>query len=130
MRIEQTEPENRGPLTPAVFHILLALADGERHGYSIMQEISGQTQGKVRVGPTTLYRSIKHLLAEGLIAESDERPDPALDDERRRYYRLTDLGERVVLAEVRRLEETLTIARGKALLRKAGQVRVAQGGQA
>jgi len=69
---------------------LLALADGERHGYGIMKEVETYTGGKLRLGPGTLYRSIKGLLAEGLIAESDERPDPALDDERRRYYRLVD----------------------------------------
>src|SRR5260370_17389571 len=93
MQPAQPAPEAMLPLTPAVFNILLALADGERHGYSIMQEITGQTQGKLRIGPTTLYRSIKHMLEDGLIVESDERPDPALDAERRRYYRLTDLGQ-------------------------------------
>ena len=100
MRSDQTDPETLLPLTPAVFNILLALADGERHGYSIMQEISSQTQGRLRIGPTTLYRSIKHMLEDGLIIESDERPDPALDDERRRYYRLTNLGQRVAAAEI------------------------------
>src|SRR5438105_5003603 len=103
--MQPTQPglETMLPLSPAVFNILLALADGERHGYSIMQEIAAQTQGKLRIGPTTLYRSIKHMLEDGLIVESDERPDPALDDERRRYYRLTDLGRRVTVAEIQRL---------------------------
>jgi DNA-binding PadR family transcriptional regulator len=99
------------PLTPAVFHILLALAGGERHGYGIMQEIMAQTDGKMRVGPTTLYRSIKHMLADGLIVETDERPDPELDDERRRYYKLTMLGQQVALAESRRMEQALHVAR-------------------
>lgn len=104
------------PLTPAVFHILLALADGERHGYSIMQEIAAQTQGKLRIGPTTLYRSIKNMLADGLIVEADERPDPELDDERRRYYRLTTFGQQVAVAEVQRLERAIAIARTSPLL--------------
>ena len=109
-------PEALLPLSPAVFHILLALADGERHGYSIMQEIAEQTGGAVRIGPTTLYRSIKQMLAAGLISEVDERPDPALDDERRRYYRLTLFGQQVAGAETRRLEQALNVARNKALL--------------
>jgi DNA-binding PadR family transcriptional regulator len=117
MRSAQHDPNAMPPLTPALFHILLALADGERHGYSIMQEISVQTQGELRIGPTTLYRSIKHLLEDGLIVESDERPDPALDDVRRRYYRLTDLGQRMAVAEMQRLELSLALARSKPLLR-------------
>jgi DNA-binding PadR family transcriptional regulator len=110
-------PQERGPLTPAVFHILLSLADGERHGYSIMRDIATQTKGKVRLGPATLYRSIKHLVEDGLIEESDVRPDPALDDERRHYYRLTELGRQVIVAEVQRLEEALRIARTRRELR-------------
>jgi DNA-binding PadR family transcriptional regulator len=117
MQPAQPAPETMLPLTPAVFNILLALADGERHGYSIMQEIAAQTQGKLRIGPTTLYRSIKHMLEDGLIIESDERPDPTLDDERRRYYRLTDLGRRVTVAEMQRLEQSLAVAHSKTLLR-------------
>ena len=77
------------PLTPAVFHVLLALADGERHGYAIMQEVAENTGGQIKMGPGTLYGTIKRLLAARMIEESDERPDPELDDERRRYYRLT-----------------------------------------
>jgi DNA-binding PadR family transcriptional regulator len=111
-----SNPEEMLPLSPAVFHILLALADGERHGYSIMQEIEQHTNGKLRIGATTLYRSIKHMLEAGMIAEVDERPDPALDDERRRYYRLTALGRQVASAEAQRLEQALHIARHKALL--------------
>lgn len=115
MKASSSDPEARLPLTPATYHILLALANGERHGYSIMQDIAAQTQGKLRIGPTTLYRSIKHMLEDGLIAESDERPDPALDDERRRYYRLADLGRRVAVAETERLAQALTVACGTLL---------------
>src|ERR1035441_8757845 len=92
MAMDKHNPEDVLPLTPAVFHILLALAENERHGYSIMQEIAAQTGGQLRIGPTTLYRSIKRMLEDGLIVEVDERPDPELDDERRRYYRLTTFG--------------------------------------
>jgi len=105
------------PLTPAAFHILLTLVDGERHGYSIMQEVARSTAGTVRLGPTTLYRSIKQMLAAGLIEELEERPDPAADDERRRYYRLTTFGLQVAAAEERRLEDVLAIARAKRLQR-------------
>ncbi len=107
--------EGMAPLTPAVFHILLALADGERHGYGIVQEIAQRTDGAVRMGPGTLYGTIKRLLTDGLIVETDERPDPSVDDERRRYYRLTTFGQRVVAAEMRRLEQLLTVARAKQL---------------
>jgi DNA-binding PadR family transcriptional regulator len=117
MRSSAQHPEERGPLTPAVFHILLSLADGERHGYRLMRDISTQTKGKVRLGPATLYRSIKHLVEDGLIEESDVRPDPALDDERRHYYRLTELGRLVVAAEIQRLEDALAVARTKRELR-------------
>ena len=110
MPLTDRDPEAMLPLTPAVFHILLALADGERHGYSIMQEIAAQTQGKFRIGPTTLYRSIKQMLEAGLIVETDDRPDPALDDERRRYYRLTTFGKRVALAEIQRFERAIALA--------------------
>lgn len=109
------DPQALLPLTPAAFHILLTLVDGERHGYSIMQEVARYTDGAVRLGPTTLYRSIKQMLAAGLIEELEERPDPAMDDERRRYYRLTTFGQRVVAAEMRRLEQLLTVARVKQL---------------
>ncbi len=116
MQPAKNNPQAMLPLTPAVFHILLALADGERHGYSIMQEIAAHTGGKMRIGPTTLYRSIKHMLLDGLIVEADERPDPALDDERRRYYKLTGFGQQVALAETRRLKQALSVARSKPLL--------------
>jgi DNA-binding PadR family transcriptional regulator len=105
------------PLTPAVFHILMALADGERHGYSIMQEIESRTGGNTKLGPGTLYGSIKRMLADGLIEESEERPDPALDDVRRRYYRLSGLGRRAAVAEAERLRHLVLEASAKKLLR-------------
>jgi DNA-binding PadR family transcriptional regulator len=113
----EDRPEAWLPLTPSVFHILLALADSERHGYGIMQEVAARTAGEVRLGPGTLYGSIKRLLAGGLIVESAERPDAALDDERRRYYRLTDFGQRVAEAEAARLARLVHAARAKHLLR-------------
>jgi DNA-binding PadR family transcriptional regulator len=115
MQTHKRNPEDVLPLTPAVFHILLALAEGERHGYSIMQEIAAQTGGQLRIGPTTLYRSIKRMLEDGLIVEVDERPDPELDDERRRYYRLATFGQQVAIAETRRLAQAVSIASKKLL---------------
>ncbi len=115
MQTDKHNLEDMLPLTPAVFHILLALVGGERHGYSIMQEIAAQTGGQLRIGPTTLYRSIKHMLEDGLIVEVDERPDPELDDERRRYYRLTTFGQQVAIAETRRLAQAVSIASKKLL---------------
>ena len=109
-------PLSHQPLTPAVFHILLALADGEKHGYAIMQDVEAQTHGGMKMGPGTLYGSIKRMLAAGLIEETGEHPDPQLDDERRRYYRLTGLGQRVVSAESERLEQAVAIARQKQVL--------------
>jgi len=106
-------PESFLPLTPAVFHILLALADAEKHGYAIMQEIEDVTDGRVQMGPGTLYGSIKRMLAAGLIEESDDRPDPTLDDERRRYYRQTGLGRRVLRQEAERMAELMALARRK-----------------
>ncbi len=101
------------PLTTAVLHILLALAGEERHGYGIIQAITKDTQGQIRLGPGTLYRSIKTMLDNGLIAESDERPGPALDDQRRRYYRLTDNGRRVIQLEVKRLAQVVQLAQAR-----------------
>jgi DNA-binding PadR family transcriptional regulator len=115
------------PLTPAVFQILLALTGGERHGYSIMREIASRTEGKARVGPGTLYRSIKQMLAAGLVEETDERPDPALDVERRRYYRLTAFGRRVAEAEAQRLARLVDAARAKQLLPESGNAPVRGG---
>ncbi len=117
MRKSLRDPNPLLPLTPAGFHILLALADGEKHGYAVMQEVAKRSQGKVRLGPGTLYGSIKRMLSEGLIVESYERPDPELDDERRRYYRLTEFGQRVAEAEAERLAGLVDAARAKMLLR-------------
>ena len=116
MAFKKRDPNPFLPLTPAMFHVLLALADGEKHGYAILKEVAHRTAGRVRLSAGTLYGIIHRLLAEGLIAEADERPDPALDDERRRYYSLTDFGRRVAIAEARRLEEMLAMARSKHLL--------------
>jgi DNA-binding PadR family transcriptional regulator len=115
-----SRPEDFLPLTSAMFHILLALADKERHGYEIMQEVQERTEGVVRIGPGTLYGSIKRMLSDGLVEESDERPDPELDDERRRYYRLTDFGFRVARAESERLATLVKSARVKKLLSRTG----------
>ncbi|MDR3457378.1 MAG: PadR family transcriptional regulator [Verrucomicrobiae bacterium] len=114
----KTDPDSRLPLTPAVFHVLLALAGGERHGYAIMQEVAEQTGGQIKLGPGTLYGTVKRLLAAQLIEESAERPDPSLDDDRRRYYRLTGVGEQVVRAEARRYADIVKVARGKKLIPK------------
>jgi DNA-binding PadR family transcriptional regulator len=102
------------PLGPNVFNVLLALADGEKHGYAIMREI--RTRTGEPLGTSTLYGIIKRLVEDELIEESDERPDPSLDDERRRYYVLTELGRVVAVAESRRLEATLVVAREKRLI--------------
>lgn len=109
-------PEELIPLTPAVFNILLALADGEKHGYSIMLEVENNTNNQVNMGPGTLYGSIKRMLKTNLIEESDDRPDPQLDDQRRRYYRLTQIGRRALKLEAERLASQVAVARKKRLL--------------
>ncbi|MCI0579571.1 MAG: PadR family transcriptional regulator [Chloroflexi bacterium] len=119
MAAQNGEPESLLPLTPAVFHILLALADEERHGYGIMQEVERLTNGAVRLGPGTLYGSIKRMLDARLIEESGDRPDPALDDQRRRYYWLTDFGRRVAEAEAKRLAGLVQQAQLKQLLQSS-----------
>ena len=101
------------PLTPPVFHILLALADEERHGYGIMQDVARQTNDALQLGPGTLYGCLKRMLAAGLVEESDERPDLELDDERRRYYRMTALGRDMVRAEASRLAGSVSAAKAK-----------------
>jgi DNA-binding PadR family transcriptional regulator len=101
------------PLTPAIHHILLALVDEERHGYGIMLEVSRLTDGVTRMGPGTLYGTLKRMLAAGLVQETESRPDPELDDERRRYYRITGLGRRVLHAETSRINLLVTAARAK-----------------
>ena len=113
------DSESALPLTPATFHILLALVDEERHGYAIMQEVAERTDGSVNLGPGTLYGSLKRMLDQGLVEESDERADPALDDERRRYYRITRFGLAVARAEARRLEGLVRSARQKKLIGRA-----------
>lgn len=105
------------PLTPALFHVLLALADGDKHGYAILKEVSKRTDDKVRLSTGTLYGIIKRLLEEEMIEESARRPASSLDDERRRYYRLTAFGRQVAQAEAQRLEEILLMVRAKKLLR-------------
>ena len=111
--MKDQSPQEVLPLTPPVFHILLALADEERHGYGIMQDVSEQTEGALQLGPGTLYGCLKRMLAAGLVEESEERPDPALDDERRKYYRMTAFGKRVVRAEAQRLAGAVTVAMAK-----------------
>ena len=106
-------PETFIPLKPHWFHVLLSLADQEQHGYGIMQEVLDRTGGKVRLWPATLYGTLKRLVDEELIEESDERPAPELDDGRRRYYRLTKLGRRVLAAESERLEDLVRVIYAK-----------------
>jgi DNA-binding PadR family transcriptional regulator len=104
------------PLTPAVLHILLALATQERHGYGIMKQAESDSQGKVRMGPGTLYGSIRRMIDAGLVSESDRKTDPEMDDERRVYYRITALGRKTLAAELQRYREVVAIALAKSLL--------------
>jgi DNA-binding PadR family transcriptional regulator len=106
------------PVTPAMFHVLLALADGEKHGYAILKEVAFRTEDKVRLSAGTLYGNLARLESAGLIVESSQRPAMGLDDERRRYYRLTDFGREVAVAEAERMDEALSQARAKKLFRK------------
>jgi DNA-binding PadR family transcriptional regulator len=107
------DPGDLLPLTPVALNVLLALADGERHGYGIMLEVRERTDGRVRLGPGTLYGAIKRLKEGGVIEESGTRPDPAADDERRCYYRLTGFGSAVLAAEIARLDGLVRAARRK-----------------
>ena len=109
-------PESHLPMTAATFQILMSLAGGERHGYAIMKEVTDSTGGAVRLGPGTLYGSLKRLLEDGLVEESDERADPEMGDERRRYYSITKFGLTVARAEARRMESVVRTARHKKLL--------------
>jgi len=102
--MKSQEPQ---PLTPAVFHILLALADGEKHGYHIMQAVKANSYGEFQIGPGTLYGTIKRMLADDLITESDARPGPELDDQRRHYYRLTEHGRQTLQADLVRMDALL-----------------------
>lgn len=101
---------NLTPLSLTFFHILLSLGEGERHGYAIKREISARTNGKLKLGPGVLYGSISKMVELGLIEESDDRPDPHLDDERRRYYRITNFGRKAALAEASRLRDLAKLA--------------------
>jgi DNA-binding PadR family transcriptional regulator len=109
-------PDSLLPLPPAVFHILIALADRDRHGYSIMQDVASRTEGKVQLSAGTLYSAIRRMLEQGLIEELAESPDPSSTDERRRYYRLTRFGRRVAAAEVGRLNALVQQARATGLV--------------
>jgi len=107
-----------GPLTPAVLHILLALSTQERHGYGIMKQVESDTRGKVRMGPGTLYGSIRRMTEAGLISESDKKIDPNMDDERRVYYGITALGQQTLAAELQRYRQVVAVAHERSLLPK------------
>ena len=109
-------PAQAAAVTPAEFHMLLALVDTDRHGYAIMQQVAEDTGGAIRLGPGTLYTAIKRLLVYGYIREVESRVDPALDDSRRKYYRLTTAGRTAAKAEASRLEELLALARSRRIL--------------
>jgi DNA-binding PadR family transcriptional regulator len=110
MPIKDQRSNDLTPLSAAFFHILLSLGEGERHGYALKREISRRTGGKLKLGPGVLYGSINKMLELGLIEESDERPDPHLDDERRRYYRITSHGRKAARAEAARMRELVQLA--------------------
>ena len=114
--MHDSKPDSLLPLPTAVFHILIALADRDRHGYSIMQDVAARTEGKVQLSAGTLYSSIRRMLEQGLIEELAEGPDPSSTDERRRYYRLTRFGKRAAAAEVARLNSLLKQARETGLV--------------
>jgi DNA-binding PadR family transcriptional regulator len=103
------------PLTPAVFYILLALSSGEHHGYGIMKQVEADSQGKVSMGPGTLYGSLKRMLEAGLVKESDKRIDPEMDDERRIYYQITGVGAQALAAELERYKHIVTLAQQRKL---------------
>ena len=111
-------PQSLIPLPPAAFHILLSLADEDRHGYAIIQDVAARTDGEVTLGPATLYRTIQRMLDQDLIVETSERPAPELDDERRRYYRITPFGREVARAEADRLASLVRMARASGLITK------------
>jgi DNA-binding PadR family transcriptional regulator len=113
------DPHSLLPLTPAVFHVLVALADEDRHGYAIIKHVAARSDGRVTLGTGTLYGIVKRLLADGLVVESKRRPAAAIDDERRRYYRLTDFGRQVITAETERLEAMVSAARATRALGRA-----------
>jgi DNA-binding PadR family transcriptional regulator len=113
MKSHDLEIDSLLPLPPAAFHILLALAGEDRHGYAIMQDVAARTRGELKLSPGTLYRSVQRMQEQGLILETRERPAPELDDERRRYYRITPFGNAVAKAEARRLTQLVQMARAK-----------------
>lgn len=113
---DPTDPRSFLPLSPVTFEVMLALADAERHGWAILREVEARSTGRVRLLPGSLYRALGRLLAAGLVEESEERPAPEVDDQRRRYYRLTSLGRSVAAAEARRLEALVRAAEVKELL--------------
>ena len=116
---DATEP---APMKPDLFQILLALEDEERHGYAILKEVERNTNGQVRLEPSPLYRRLKRLLDAGVVQEADQRPVPELDDERRRYYRLTDYGRQLVTAEAQRLVKLAASERIKNLAKAAPRI--------
>ncbi len=118
LKVPEVPVESLLPLTPAVFHILVTLADGEAHGYAMMQDVNRRSGGAVKLGPGTLYGAISRLLEDRLIEESEERPDPEMDDTRRRYYRLTKFGAKVLAAETERMAELVRAARATRSVRK------------
>lgn len=118
MSAVQNNPETHEPLTPAMFHVLLALAGDDLHGYAILKEVGLRTGGKVRLSTGTLYGIVKRLLSDGLIAELRSRPAESEDDKRRRYYRLTPAGRQVAAAEAERMDEVLSVARSRNLLKR------------
>jgi DNA-binding PadR family transcriptional regulator len=115
LAFHRTEVDALLPLPGATFHILLALADEDRHGYGIIQDVAARTDGALRLSPGTLYRSIQRMLEQGLVVETSDRPAPEFDDERRRYYRITPLGTAVARAEARRLNDLVRMARARGL---------------
>ncbi|MDE3197724.1 MAG: helix-turn-helix transcriptional regulator [Acidobacteriota bacterium] len=110
-QVVNSDPESILPLPPATFHILMALAAGDRHGYAIIQDVAARTDNQLRLGAGTLYRSLQRMLEQGLIVETGERPAPEQDDERRRYYRITKCGEAAARAEAKRLTDLVRLAR-------------------
>jgi DNA-binding PadR family transcriptional regulator len=109
------------PLTPAMFYVLLAVADGDKHGYAIMKDVARLTDGAVTLSAGTLYGIIRRLVSDGMVVEKSERPAPELDDERRRYYHLTEFGRSVAQAEAERLDDVLALARSKRFMVKPRQ---------
>jgi len=123
MAARTRDPQSLLPLTAALLHVLLSLADSDKHGYAIIKEVQDRTNGEVTLGAGTLYSMLKRLLADGLVVESGDRPDRSVDDERRRYYRLTAFGREVAIAEIRRLESLVSQARQKQLVPTLGHRR-------